>query len=555
MAQFFKTATIPQTTYQKNPGPTPFYQLVENTGNDMFVETVNNITYELSVTVWDGFNPSMGWKYIDNTGTYTSIVDLPTEVIDPDVCILHRNSDWYVAICYRDGSSGLPKLQIQKFDVPTKTWSVTATHTLGNGQPVQSAINIDSDQHEHYFVVWDQLNVSSNVKIYGASGIFNGVNVTLCLASYEFPAFYDPSGVNLIQYPYNQPDVAIMDFPWNNGTNPGQVKVSFLGGPCAAYPGSTHTLAVTDEVRFTKWGVCTFTPPSGAVAYARPELTGYEFGWPRIARHRRNTNITDVQEGFTVVYQKHQPNAHLYDIAGLTVFYDYTTTPGVLILTDQDNTYTDGNAQFYGTGNPPSLPPINTTYNLKPVVSYELKSGTVDPNAKQIMCIAFEHADVNTPLHRFCASFYAHNYKGRPYTDPAGTPNYLFYHVPTNVNEHTYAISVAGEMSESFIYSFANFTNQSVQYKTVASFAHLRQGNFMTASAPTPKSVLLYDNFTPMFFSEIESDMTWADAQGKVICNDISNANEVLLTLKPGITFMNYKTHEGYTQQVKLIKL
>jgi hypothetical protein len=160
-------------------------------------------------------------------------------------------------------------------------------------------------------------------------------------------------------------------------------------------------------------------------------------------------------------------------------------------------------------------------------------------------------------LHRFCASFYAHNSDGRAFTDPPfpQPKNYDFYAVPANTNEHTYAISVAGEMSESFIYSFANFTNQSVQYKTVASFAHLRQGNFMTETAPTPKSVLLYDNFTPMFFTEIESEMTWADAQGKVICNSVQNANETLQTLKPGITFINYKTHEGYTQQVKLIKI
>ncbi|MBK8846871.1 MAG: hypothetical protein IPO27_10145 [Bacteroidetes bacterium] len=408
---------------------------------------------------------------------------------------------------------------------------------------------------EHFFVVWDQLNGVGQHKIFGAAGAYtNGVGIVLCMNNYEFPAFKEPNGVNAVNFPYTVPDVAVMDLPPQNN-NPGQVKVSFMGGTCNAVPTATATLSVTDEFRFTKFGVCNFIPISSNLAYIKYEMPGFQFGWPRIARHRRNGSLSDLQEGFTVVYEKHQPNANIYDIAGLTVFFDYVIIPGVLTLLVTDNVYTDGSAVF---NNDPSkkLPQINNIINRRPVVSYERKSGAVNAGAKQIMCIAFEHAVNYFQGIGWCASFYAHNSDGRPFTETIGqTPNWLFYRVPFVTSNRSYGISVAGEMSEKFIYSFFTFPQQEIRHKTVASFAHLKEGAGFANNEISINTEILYDDFNPMFINEIYSDMQWTDIQGKLLCNNSSEFADIKASLKPGISYMSYRNKEGVHQKVKLVKL
>ncbi|MBK8846882.1 MAG: hypothetical protein IPO27_10200 [Bacteroidetes bacterium] len=162
MVAQFKAATIAETTYQKNPGPTPSYGLVDNTGNDILIQTINQVNYEFKVTVWDGSIPSLGWDFVDNTGSYYGIEDLPTEVMDPDVCIMQRNSEWLALIAYRDANNNQPKLLVEKFNTSSKTWSIQSNTTLGNGNSVHTAINIDSDQDEHFF--WCGINLMPTIK-------------------------------------------------------------------------------------------------------------------------------------------------------------------------------------------------------------------------------------------------------------------------------------------------------------------------------------------------------------------------------------------------------
>ncbi|MFZ1496318.1 MAG: hypothetical protein WAS72_04630 [Saprospiraceae bacterium] len=556
MVAQFKAATIAETTYQKNPGPTPSYGLVDNTGNDILIQTINQVNYEFKVTVWDGSIPSLGWDFVDNTGSYYGIEDLPTEVMDPDVCIMQRNSEWLALIAYRDANNNQPKLLVEKFNTSSKTWSIQSNTTLGNGNSIHTAINIDSDQDEHFFVVWDQFDANNKVKVFGAAGAHNGTNLQICMTNYEFPTFRDKSGTNQIDFPYHYPDVAVMDLP-NNNNNPGQVKVTFIGGTCATFPSAINMLCVTDELVFSKFGLCQYTAPSQNLDYEAVAKSGEQIAWPRIARHRRNGSVGYVQEGFTVVYEFHRPSAGLYDIKGKTVFYDYVTNAPNLIIHEHDRIYTDGGigAQFVGSQN--ILPPINNILNRRPVVTYERKSGHVDPSSKQIMCIAFEHAININQAQGFVASFYAHNSNGAPFTDPPfpQPSNYLYYQIPTNVSDRTYGISVSGELSENFMYSFSNFYQQTMHHKEVSSFAHLRQGIFANADAPSIKCITLHNNFMPVFFNEVSEDMQWTDTQGKLLSTNIGEAESIIVNLNPGISYMSYRNADGYFQKVKLIKL
>ncbi|MBK8847781.1 MAG: hypothetical protein IPO27_15055 [Bacteroidetes bacterium] len=322
-------------------------------------------------------------------------------------------------------------------------------------------------------------------------------------------------------------------------------------------------------MKFDKFGMCVFTPMPDVLQYITFALPAYwcQFANPRIACNRRNGNFNNLQEGFTVVYEKHNylNNPQSFDIAGVTCFYDYATNfpnPNP-IVTFTENNYTDGLSEFFLSQSQQFLPDINSNANLNPffiinhnpVVSYERKSGSTNPNDLQIMCIAFVHHLSSTQ--NIVASFYAHNSNGRPFTRDVGfTPNYNFYRVSTAINDNTDAISVSGELSEKFMYSFANETQFTICHKEVLSFEHLKHGHFVGNNTGLPiSSEMLYDNFTPMFFNEIAGDVAWIDIQGKLLCNNVADLSATKERIEPGISFLSFLNRDGLSQKVKLIKL
>ncbi|MBK8847780.1 MAG: hypothetical protein IPO27_15050 [Bacteroidetes bacterium] len=238
MVAQFQPATINETNY-------PIIQQANSsrTGNDIQSETIEGTKYEMAVTVWEATNgQGLGYTFTNlTTSTVISgIAPLPvnTSFSTPDVCLMQRNNNWHALVAYTEGFPSFGHLMILKFDIITHVWTHVSTTQLG---PVVSTINIDSDQHEHFFIVWDE-NLNPNIVVKGAAGAFNAVSntVVVCMTNYQFPQFKDANG-NLVQYPYLRPDVSVMDLPISNN-NPGQVKITFEGGQCLSEPTAIQSL-------------------------------------------------------------------------------------------------------------------------------------------------------------------------------------------------------------------------------------------------------------------------------------------------------------------------
>ncbi|MBK8845544.1 MAG: hypothetical protein IPO27_02870 [Bacteroidetes bacterium] len=554
MVAQFKAATIPETKCTKSVGPTPNYPYVYQTSNDILITNVLGILTEMDLVVWAGNPGSMFWKYSTPGNSYFDILDLPVNITEADVALIQRNNIWFALIAYLNGTT--PMLLVEQFNPGNQTWTQVSNTALGNGTACQTGIHIDSDQQEHFFIVFDQINAQGQQKIFGAAGTFWNNSITLCMTNYEFPIFNDPTGTYTIDPPYYTPDVAIMDVPTIAGqqfSNPGKVKITFMA-PTIGNPNSISQICVSNDLVFSQYQNCAFTGPSVNLEYLKLATGSNVFSHPRIARNRRNLSISNVQEGYTVVWVGQ--DLQDFNIYGHTVFYDYVTQPGPWPkILKTDNTYTDGSCYFHGSISD-VLPDISTYQKSQPVVSYERKSGLVNPNSGQIMCIGFNYSDPNTNNWK-SACFYADNSDGRP-VKTTFFNNYEYYTIQQNISGNNFGISITGELSESFIYSWMKQPTQptgEAYYKVVTSGADLRMIGSNNNYTEEMKSIVIADdNFLPIELNSVTKIITWIGAQGEIYA---ANCGAEILDNKipKGLSFIYYLNKNGQSERVKILKL
>ncbi|MBK8845539.1 MAG: hypothetical protein IPO27_02845 [Bacteroidetes bacterium] len=495
----------------------------------------------------------MFWKYSTPGNSYFDILDLPVNITEADVALIQRNNIWFALIAYLNGTT--PMLLVEQFNPGNQTWTQVSNTALGNGTACQTGIHIDSDQQEHFFIVFDQINAQGQQKIFGAAGTFWNSTIQLCMTNYEFPLFKDPTGTFNIDPPYYTPDVAIMDMPTvpaQEYSNPGKVKITFMA-PTIGNPNSISQICVSNDLVFSQYQNCAFTGPSVNLEYLKLATGSNVFSHPRIARNRRNLTISNVQEGYTVVWVGQ--DLQDFNIYGHTVFYDYVTQPGPWPkkLTT-DNTYTDGSCQFHN--DPNFLIDISTYQKKEPVVSYERKSGLVNPNSGQIMCIGFDYVD-NTNNEYKSACFYADNSDGKPVMTTLAN-NHLYYTIQQNTTGSNAGIAITGELSESFIYSWSKQTpgpTGEVYYKVVSSGADLRMlGSNNNYTEELKSIVIADDNFLPIELNAISKIITWTGTRGEVFATNCS-AGILNREIPKGLSFISYLNKNGQSERLKILKL
>ncbi|MBK8846884.1 MAG: hypothetical protein IPO27_10210 [Bacteroidetes bacterium] len=495
------------------------------------------------------------WRYNNNGTIFTDVFNIPYNMNDLDVCILLRPNNWFVLIAYKDVS--IPKLLAYKFNPINKTFTFVSNTTLGNGNGIYTDIQIDSDQSEHFFVVWDQPNNTGVIKIFGASGGIANNSISICMTNYEFPLFNDPISGSTVNPPYYFPDVAVMELPIPSVVDiQMQARITFVGTSCSAYPNSSGIVCIPNDFKSTDWINCTYSNLSNTLAYIKPPPSGTLYMNPRIARHRRATTISNLQEGFTVVWWTYggPPN-----IKGFTTFYDYITNSPNLLIHTTDNTYTDGTSYFDNLIPQIALPNITSDLggiDIRPVVSYERKSGLVNPNSKQIMCIGFNFTDPVSG-HSSCASFYARNLNGKPYcTQTANSPQNEYYRIPTNIIDKCYGIAVSGELSESFLYSWIAPVlvppSTNIYNKIVQSGANLKSGDMQHTSV---NYEILNDQFISVNLSNATKIVSLIDIQGKSVVNAENMQVNNLQELNQGFYLLSYLDASGDANTVKVVKL
>ncbi|MBK8845535.1 MAG: hypothetical protein IPO27_02825 [Bacteroidetes bacterium] len=377
------------------------------------------------------------------------------------------------------------------------------------------------------------------------------------MTNYEFPLFNDPISGSTVNPPYYFPDVAVMELPIPSVVDiQMQARITFVGTSCSAYPNSSGIVCIPNDFKSTDWINCTYSSLSNTLAYIKPSPSGTIYTTPRIARHRRATSISYLQEGFTVVWSAYSGGSG--NIKGFTTFYDYITNSPNLLIQTTDNTYTDGLCVFDNIP-PKTLPNISSdlgSTSILPVVSYERKSGLVNPLSKQIMCIAFNFTD---PFSGYtsCASFYARNLNGKPYCSQTGNlPQNEYYRVPANVIDKCHGIAISGELSESFLYSWIAPAlvppSTNIYYKIVQSGANLKSGDMQHTSV---NYEILNDQFISVNLSNATKIMSLIDIQGKVVLDADKMEVNKLQALNNGFYLLSYLDANGAPNTVKVLKL
>lgn len=561
MQLYSKSATIPEAAYNLNPLPAPPYFGVENTGNDIINKNISATNYELSATVWDGNDPSMGWMYKVNGVVQSNyIIRLGLDVVDPDIALIQRdnaNLKWYALVCYKSSINDNAYLKIYDFNPVTFVWTLIKTVSISNGDVI-TAINIDTDQDSHFFIVWDQLNGSNNQTIYCAAGAYmpNKGYPDVCMLNYELTGGFAPNTTlkddlgNDLKFPYSEPDVSVYDYPTTPQYPDGGdlVIVCKTGGSAQ---NSTWKGTIDCWIsRFSDWQNCSFIPPNLWSLHTVPFVANEELDWPRIGRHRYiKNNSSGYQTGFTFVYEKHNTFLATNDVCGFTFFYQ--TGNNASILTD--NNYTNGSAEFWLPNLIPSgffLPNISQYQNSKPVISYERISGSMNPNAQQNMIISFNHNDVNGA--QYPLAFYAQNATGRPYTNKGF---YKYYEVPILPGTES-VVSVSGEQSGKFLSSFFDADDQQIQYKTVQSKAHLKTTS-LTSSVNEPyiQTILLSDYAVNMELLKLTHTISLTDNLGRQVSISVNQLNELNNICKASVQYLTGFDAENNFCKFKLLKL
>ncbi len=438
---------------------------VSNTGNDYITGTINSgaNNVKMNVAVCDGSAPQLMWHYYDNSlsspYTQTGYITLNPYAFDPDVCLLFREDRFFAVVVYSDGVNGFSYLECYEYDVSNNTFAFTAQIgqiTLGTN--IATAINIDSDQRDHFAAVWDEASTNSNSHCFIVAGNWsNTFHEPVICSNYNpgvlLPRLTDNSS-NLLPLPYKMPDIGVFD------------ETNSVADYIITVITDDDEVAVYDIIR--KNNVCNNSLSSSLTAGYYNSVSGHIFTWPRVARHRHVG--TTLQEGYTVVYGDYTVANGSYDIDGRTNFYDATNS----IFINTDNIYTDGNNAWFNHANNYKLPAINNNVLYKPVVSYERQSGSTNPITSQHFVVAF-NANDGTGIYPL--ALYAYNSDGTPYTSQS---IYDFNQVPILGSAHDEhdIISVAGEQSHVFLYSWYDIDNSNMSYKLVTSGNKFKTGTF-----------------------------------------------------------------------------
>lgn len=518
---------------------------VSNTGNDYIVYTdpSTSVVEKMNVAVCDGSVPQLMWTY-KVTGTTLAVGSLQlvsSYAFDPDVCLLFRNNRFFAVVVYSDPVAGASYVECYAYTVGTNTWSLTTQiNQTVLGANMATAINVDSDQKDHFAIVWDVGGTASNTHCYIVAGNWSTTFLEPVICSITNPGVLLPrltNGGNTLPMPYKMPDIGVFD------------ETNSVADYIVTVIDDDDDVATYGVIR--KGDVCNNNMPSSFTTdFYRTDAT-HVYTWPRVARHRHVGS--PLQEGYTVVYSDYDPTGVTYDINGHTNFYD-ATIPGFV---NTDNVYTDGSAEFGPTPSGNYLPQINSKTLTKPVVSYERQSGSTSPITSQHFVVAFNAIDGNNDVYPL--AFYTYNYDGIPYTTVS---IYDFNQVPilsSNPNDEQ-IISVAGEQSHVFLYSWydANNNGGSMCYKLVTSGAKFRTGIF--DNNENEINCLYFSKETnswwlPESINEASNILIY-NLNGQTVCRQSNFDSDVFINALRELSGGMYVTSfsiNGKTQNLKLI--
>jgi hypothetical protein len=422
---------------------------VVNTGNDR--RDFAGISVTLSVNVWDGNTPKLGWDDgVHTPGTIALGNASITDAYDPDVCLVEETGTptIYAVVVYYSVSNG--KYYYQPFRWNNSTYVFTA----GTPVSIESAscftytINIDGDTYENFAIVYDWKSSCLSTTY--------DVHCVVGHAGSSAPTLYTCSGspFTIGSDHAKMPDVALYDgisgneyiiisYVLTNGTYSGQLEYAY-----DYFSALTPTTCSTSGFTYPQLGAPT-----------------YNYYYPRIAAmNGGNSNMC-----WTVVVEDH--NATKYFIKS----YTQTNNSGIL-----SHTYNDGNA----TDSPYD---IRNVPNLRPAVTYD------DQDAYIFVGWTFDNLS-NTYAYASTGA-YKSRYPIVLLCDADGymVSSTLYWEVPTSVtnNQQKSIISIAGRYDRNYmLYTYYDELSPRIVYKTVSpSATNLRQS--------FPESVAASDNIYP----------------------------------------------------------
>jgi hypothetical protein len=116
--------------------------------------------------------------------------------------------------------------------------------------------------------------------------------------------------------------------------------------------------------------------------------------------------------------------------------------------------------------------------SLKPVVTYDAKSGNVEPldaNGNPIKSVIAWNVTEVSSGDVFPVALYLENAYGQPWTDVNASPIiYEFYEIPDPLTDNQHVISLAAEQSPKFLYIWFDEDESEMEFKRVNPGLHLK---------------------------------------------------------------------------------
>ncbi len=470
---------------------------VVNMGNDVINYTNNGVNETVKTIVYDGDTPGMFFEFLQAGSVKNSGVTVfnYTDVVDPDVALVAKNVGgiWrlYALVSYTRLAGGV-YLEIQSFNFISQTFSLSQLLNIGTSSTVQirASVNIDSDQQDRFAVTWDEQGGNGDVYVYGGyingagSFIFSPAAVAIPVPGY---CGATPPSLPPIQ-PLSQPDISIFS-AGGGGIANCIVNICHLDAQGDLHVNVQRFLDVINGVLGGGWSLCV------------EAQNGDVYNKPRIACQRYNATAVLAQTGISMVYEISNPGNGTSHIGSTTSYLDLSlgTVFGFV------NTYvlTDGT---YPMAQPLIASSINLLnigsapyQNSSPVVTYNRKSGVFNAT-EEILLVAWNTYDGNTTVP--VSLMQLANGTGIDLKVSSSPVSYAgnYLEIPFSPSGQESTISISGEQTNNMLYSWFDFGNFDVRYKSRNYGLPLRLGQ----SSDPGFNAYIHENILKTYFSKTE---------------------------------------------------